>query len=94
MERYIKEDLNPQGLRIQVLPNLWELNPEFKKQWKTNLQECTIKMMNALISHYNEDIRNIDRDIIEFQRLNVALCAHPTFQEKDKSLKEHIAKIL
>lgn len=64
----------------------------FKKQWEANLQECTVKMMNTLIDHYNEDIRDLDREIIEFQKQNMSLCAHPKFLAKNTFLREHIEK--
>lgn len=31
LERYIKENMNPRGLRVQVFPNLWEIKHDFKK---------------------------------------------------------------
>lgn len=64
--RPIREDLNPQGLEIQVFPNLWEIKNTFKKQWETNLQECTKNMMNSLIEYYNQEIKELDNEIIEF----------------------------
>lgn len=91
LERYIKEGLNPQGLRIQVFPNLWETKNEFKSQWEANLQDCTVKMMTSLIEHYNRDIKDLDVEIIEFQRQNVSL---PKFLEKDKLLKEYLEKYI
>lgn len=92
LERYIKEGINPQGPRIQVFPNLWETNNEFKAQWEANLQDCTSRMMTFLIEHYKKAIKDLDNEIIEFQKQNVSLCAHPKFLEKDKQLKEYLEK--
>lgn len=88
----IKEGLNPQGLRIQVFPNLWDTKNEFEQQWEANLQDCTVKMMTSLNEHYNRDIRDLDIEIIEFQKQNMSLCAYPKFSEKDKLLKEYLEK--
>lgn len=45
LEQYIKEDLNPQGLRIQVFLIFWDIKKLFKKKCEASLQECTAKMM-------------------------------------------------
>lgn len=68
LERYVTEGINPQGLSIQVFPNLWETNNEFKAQWEANLQDCMSKMMTSLIEHYDNDIKDLDIEIIEFQK--------------------------
>lgn len=90
LERYVKEGFNPQGLRIQVFPDLWDTKNEFKLQWEANLQDCTVKIMNSLIEHYNRDIRDLDIEITEFQKQNMSLCAHPKLLEKNKLLKEYL----
>lgn len=75
-----------------MFPNLWQIKSEFRSQWEANLQDCTAKMMMSLAEHYNRDIKELDVEIIEFQKQNVSLCTHPKFLEKDKLLKEHLEK--
>lgn len=37
LDRYIKEKINPLGLRVQVFPNLDQTSTDLKKEWEANL---------------------------------------------------------
>lgn len=56
-----------------------------KKAWETNLQLCSLKMMQVLSDQYNTDIRELDKEILKWQEDHANLVSHACFQDKDKT---------
>lgn len=42
--KYIEDKIVPWGLRIQIFPNLFKVESEFKHDWENHLQSCSFKM--------------------------------------------------
>lgn len=61
-EDYIKEDMNPLGLQVQIFPTLEGL--AFKLQWEFFLRTCLNDMMQLLITEYGKRSEALDKDII------------------------------
>lgn len=62
-KRYMRENVNPFGLRIQIFPILEDIDMAFKQKWEDNLQNCTMTMMRLLIEEYEKRIIVMDKDI-------------------------------
>lgn len=65
LEQYLKHDLCPRGLRVQIFP-AWEVTPEFKTTWEKTLGKCSALMMEQLMIHDKEllqDTKNTVADL-------------------------------
>lgn len=58
-EEYIRDDLNPLGLRVQIFPTFDNLDPIFKLAWESILNKCSTKMMKLLIDEYQKRLTSI-----------------------------------
>lgn len=90
LEKYIQNDINPYGLRIQKFPNLPEVSDSFCQKWELNVQACTKQMMLLLCEVYDSQTVKIDKDIEAPYNLNSHITSSILFQEKEKILQEQI----
>lgn len=88
-EEYIREDLNPLGLRIQIFPSFENLNSTFKTSWESNLKLCSTKMMSLLIDEYQKRLIEIDINVDKIYLQIQSLQTHSSFQELNEKLKTH-----
>ena len=86
-EKYLREDINPYGLRIQIFPLLDNVNPEFRKKWELNLQLCTANMMKLLIEEYKTRSAQVEKDIDEIYTKLLPFLALPAFKEHETKIK-------
>lgn len=56
-DRYIKENINPLGLRVQIFPNSDQISHGCKKEWIENLKLCSQEMMVVLTREYNKQMQ-------------------------------------
>lgn len=61
--RNIEDKIIPWGLRIQIFPNIFKIESDFKKDWESNLQSCSVKIMEALCQNYVEDLEVVNNEI-------------------------------
>lgn len=62
-EQYIREDLNPLGLRIQIFPTFENIEDSIKTKWEKNLQQCSLGMMKLLMEEYSTRVSMLNLDI-------------------------------
>lgn len=91
-DRYIKSDINPFGLRIQIFPTLNDVDNSFKKMWEENLNECTKNMMLLLIGEYNKRLLVLDKELEDIQNRLQKFKNCPSLAEHESRLKIHIDK--
>lgn len=58
-DRYIKADINPVGLWVQIFPTISSTDNVFKKAWENNLKACSKVMMTLLSGEYNKQMTKI-----------------------------------
>lgn len=61
LEEYVKHQIVPQGLRVQIFP-AWEVAEAFEDTWESGLSQCSKIIMSMLIEH--------DRDLLAETKLN------------------------
>lgn len=89
-QEYIREDLNPLGLRVQIFPSFDNIDSTFKMAWENVLKSCSNQMMNLLIEEYKKRLIDIDRNIDKLYSQINTLNTHPSFPELNEKLKAHI----
>lgn len=62
-KEYIREDLNPLGLQVQIFPSFDNIDSTFKTAWENNLKACSSHMMSLLIEEFKKRLIDIDRNI-------------------------------
>lgn len=91
--KYIREDINPYGHRIQMFPLIYHVSPEFKKRWEDNLQLCTRNMIKMLIEEYKVRILALEKDInlvyIKLQTFK----SLPALKEHEDRIKTHLDQV-
>lgn len=53
-ENYIKEDINPFGLRVQIFPTFETGDVDFKREWEKTLDKCSKEMMLLRLAAYKK----------------------------------------
>lgn len=88
--RYIKEDINPLGLRIKTFPTTKNPTEVFQKTWEDNLTECSKDLMIHLVNQYTKDMEvlNLEIDNINVQLKHVLELT--TFPSKCKEIRGHL----
>lgn len=89
-EQYMMEEINPKGLRVQVFPNMWAIDQDFKARWEHNLLCCSKKMMELMVEYYMQELKLVDCKIKRIYDENADLLNKPEFETYDTRLKEHI----
>lgn len=89
-EEYIREDLNPLGLRVQIFPSFENINSTFKTTWESNLKSCSTNKMSLLIDEHQKRLIEIDTNIEKIYSQIKLLQTHSSFQELNEKLKIHI----
>lgn len=52
-------------LRIQIFPNVPTVSDSLKTKWEDNLTSCSCKMMKILQEHYDQELTNIEKEVLE-----------------------------
>lgn len=66
-------------------PPVSNLGEDLKKKWEGPLQECSIKLMSILISHYQVEVTWVDAEIQQTTDSGDKLKTHKLFSEKIKN---------
>lgn len=87
---YIKDDINPLGLRVQIFPSFDNISATFKTAWEHNLKICSMGMMKLLMEEYQKHMTEIDLNIDQIYSKIKPLETHPSFPKLNEKLKIHI----
>lgn len=66
LEEYMRAGIIPRGLRIQIFP-AWEVDPPFKKIWETGLAQGSKLLINLLIEHDRELLKQTKQKILALE---------------------------
>lgn len=87
---YIKDNMNPLELRVQIFPNLEGLDSDFKNAWEKILRTCSKDMIQNLITQYEERSGVLDGDkeniCLRLQPFQI----HKMFADRGSKLKKHL----
>lgn len=93
LRKYLQENVMPQGLRIQIFPQIFDMSSDLKDKWEQNLQMCSKNMLLILIEHHekllidlNNEISIICAELENFKSLE-------TFKIKDEEIKKQIEEL-
>lgn len=89
-EDYIKEDIIPLGLRVQIFPTLEGLDSEFKTKWEEVLKVCPQDLMKILIDEYKKRSSTLDIDIVNICGRLQQLKTQKPIANKEQKLKTHL----
>lgn len=89
-QKYLDDQIAPWGLRIQIFPTVSKLEPDFRTNWETNLQLCSMKMMELLCGHYNDELISLDKEIEKLYTENSSIVSSELFSSRESNLKTHI----
>lgn len=92
LQKYVRENINPLGLRIQLYPSFQVISPEFKIAWESILTQCSSELMKLLISHYQMELNNLDQEML-LQTSNENIRDHMLFSKRVQEIKDHITRI-
>lgn len=87
---YIKNNINPLGLRVQIFPTLEDLDTEFKLIWENILQTCSRSLMETLIDEYTKRTKTLDTEITKICEYLQKIRTHQSVMNKEKKLKIHL----
>lgn len=81
LEQFIQENCCPMGLRVQIFPNLRNIDNDFKNNWERNLLTCSREEYNKTLASLNKEIDDL------FKHSNVP--THSLFKDKDVELSQN-----
>ncbi|XP_040196441.1 uncharacterized protein LOC120929222 [Rana temporaria] len=91
-DRYLKEKVNPQGLRVQIFPTFEMTESTLKDKWEENLNTCSSNMMIMLKDKHIIDLAELDREIENLRSSGNHLISSSEYQKKESDLLEHLEK--
>lgn len=89
-ERYIQENINPIGLRIQIFPMVDHISDNLKKNWESKLNDCSRNLMMLLQDEYRLQLNNLDTEIDALYARLTPLKTHEDYLTLEEKLREHL----
>lgn len=93
LQKYVRENINPLGLRIQMYSSFQITSPEFKLAWENILTQCSSELMKLLISHYQIELKTLDQEILLLQTTNENIKDHALFSKRVQETKDYVTRI-
>lgn len=90
LDRYIQENINPIGLRIQIFPILDRISDNLKKNWESKLNDCSRNLMMLLQDEYRLQLNNLDTEIDALYIRLTPLKTHEDYSTLEEKLREHL----
>lgn len=87
---YIKSNINPLGLRIQIFPTMEDLDTDFKLKWENILSTCSRNLMEALIEEYTKRTKMLDMEITKICKCLQQFKTLKSAINKEQKLKIHL----
>lgn len=91
-DRYLREEVNPQGLRVQIFPSFDVTDVTFCEKWERNLSLCSATMMEMLTDKYRQDLADLGREIETLRTSGNQLTQNPDFKKKEQDLIQHLER--
>lgn len=89
-QEYMKSNINPLGLRIQIFPTLEDLDATFRSTWENTLQTCSRNLMQILIDEYTKRSLVLDTEITKICERLKTFQVYPSVSTKENKLKIHL----
>lgn len=90
LDRYIQENINPIGLRIQIFPILDYISNDLKKNWESKLNDCSRNFMMLLQNEYRQQLNSVDTEIGALYARLIPLKVHEDYIVLEGKLREHL----
>ncbi|XP_040183709.1 uncharacterized protein LOC120916831 [Rana temporaria] len=92
-KEYIKENISPMGLRIQMFPTIKNASQDLKNSWEGVLNKCSKECMQLLLIQYQSDTNILDRDLALLITQYEHVKTHPLYADKHQELKVFLDKL-
>lgn len=92
LKRYVEKNMVPRGLRIRKFPTM-TYTEEFKTQWEKILTDCSIKLMELIISQEESMLRDIRDKIVTVQSTVKVHSSMDLFNSMDSRMTENLNKL-
>ncbi|XP_040194657.1 uncharacterized protein LOC120927803 [Rana temporaria] len=91
--KYVKDNISPLGLRVQVFPSFQNVTAEFKLMWEQTLSSCSTQLMKLLIVQYQAELASLDQDILILQSNSETIKIHAQYDKRCLEIKDFITRI-
>lgn len=89
-KQYIRNEMNPFGLRIQIFPALDDMSTTFKNEWEKNLSKCSTGMMSLLMDEFQRKLIDIEKELEPIHKQLLCFKDHALYDQYDEDLNEHL----
>lgn len=93
LNKYIRENISPLGVRIQIYPSFQAISPEFKVAWENTLTTCSTNLMKILVTQYQSELITLDQEIVTLQSSNENIKTHALYTKLWQDIKDFVTKI-
>lgn len=90
LDRYLREKISPQGLRIQVFPSFEMTDPVFKEEWEQNLNRCSANLISMQKTKYNKELNDLDKEIESLKASGHQLATSADFKKRENDLIQYL----
>lgn len=91
-DRYLENNINPWGLRVQVFPNIRDPNTEFKTKWEKILNKCSEGLMDLLKENHLNDIGEIQKELDILSMKSNNFKTNESFDLRNKELNDYMER--
>lgn len=91
-DRYLRERVNPQGLRVQIFPTFEVTEIALREKWETNLNQCSANMMIILRDKHLTYLVELDKEIENLRISGNHLVSNAEYKKKELELIQHLEK--
>lgn len=92
-ERYIREDINPIGLRIQIFPILDNITKDLKNNWEIKLNDRSKNLMLLLQNEYQQQLEIMDIEIGSLYARLAPLKNHEEYANLEKKTQRALRSL-
>lgn len=89
-DRYLKDKISPQGLRIHIFPSFEVTDSNFREEWKQNLNRCSADLIGMLKNKYSKELNDLDKEIESLKINGQQLAANMDFKRREKELMHYL----
>lgn len=82
-DRYLREEVNPQGLRVQIFPSFEVTDAAFSEKWEKKLLQCSATMMEMLRDKHRSDLLDLDKEIETLRTSGNQLSQQSEFKKRE-----------
>lgn len=91
-DRYMEQNINPWGLRVQVFPKVRDPTPEFQTKWEKVLTKCSEGLMDLLKEHHQNELREIQSELVALDIKSTKLKSNKGYDTRKRELGDYMER--